>query len=105
MSTHEQAMAALDRANMIREHRKQIRASWKQMGEKESREDFSFFILDPPWWAENWRVSQCLRHLPALGLERIAKIMDRFEIRENDRLGTLSINKARQLAAWARGEL
>lgn len=90
--THEQRMAALERANVIRYRRAQLKRDLKA-----GRAQLHDLIVDPPDWLESAKIADLLVHVPKIGRGKVVKIMRACSFSAGKQLGELTQRQRNEL--------
>lgn len=83
-------MLALKEANAIRRKRAAVRSVWRGLDESTVSASVASIITEPPDWAQTWRISQLLHHIPHWGDVAVTKRLKQLAIAPDTRLVSLT---------------
>jgi hypothetical protein len=95
----EQRRSALIKANEIRALRSAQKKAWKKMRDRaESSASFAAMVMEPPEWAQTWKVIDALCSLRTMGIVAATTLLRQTRASDAKTLGGLSDRQRREIA-------
>lgn len=101
----EQRAQALVAANDVRAARAVWKREVRQMPEIGALAGAVGMVIDPPRWAESWRVAEMLDVVPRIGPFQVRRALVACGVTEGRRLGQLTARQREALYHWLHGRI